>query len=75
MQNKVEMLIVRNAGDCWIGIGTIAVLPQHVARMSNLIKVRNTAPKFFQQSANLVGYREADTGRVMVSKEQYNQYF
>ena len=73
MQNKVEMLIVRLAGDCWIGADVVGVLPQHVARMSELITVKNTAPRFHCQSAKLVGYREADTGRVLVSQEQYNQ--
>ena len=75
MQNKVEMLIVRLAGDRWIGMGAIEVLPQRVARMSKLLTVKNAAPRFHCQSAKLVGYREADTGRVLVSQEQYNQNF
>ena len=75
MQNKVEMLVVRLAGDCWIGMGVIEVLPQRVARMSELLTVKNTTPRFHCQSAKLAGYREADTGRVMVSQEQYNQNF
>ena len=75
MQNKVEMLVVQKIGGSWTPTSRTQVSSQRVARMSNLITILFFGPHHLRQFADLVGYREADTGRVMVSQEQYNQNF
>lgn len=79
MQDTVEMQILRFLGDRgeWAGIGVVSVLPHSVARMSRPLIVRKLTvhPVPNNISVEMVGYREADTGRVMVSQEQFNHYF
>ena len=72
----VEMVMVQRLAHAYVPKDhDIVKVPRHqLARMSELITVEcQVAGRMFQEQ--LVGYREADTGCVMVTYEQFNQHF
>lgn len=74
--NTVPMIRVQQLSHGYIrkNLDPVHVHPDQLARMSFLISVECTVGHKLVRE-QLVGYREADSGCVMVSQEQFNQYF